>query len=61
MVGIRILAVSLGDIRAEHAVINSSAGFAVDEGLDSLDARGSQGPAVDDDGFARDEDRAAVG
>ena len=61
MVGIRILAASLGDIRAEHAVIDAPAGLSVDEGLDSLDARGSQDPAGDDDGFPRDEDRTAVG
>src|SRR5215213_1661206 len=61
MISIRVLAVSLGDIRAEHAVIDSPASFSVDEGLDSLDARGSKGPAVDDDGFAWEENRAAVG
>lgn len=61
MIGVRVLAVSLGDIGPEHAVIDSSTSFSVDEGIDSLDARGSEGPAKDDDGFARDEDRAAVG
>ena len=38
VIGVRVLTASLGDIRAEDAVIDAAAGLAVDEWLDPLDA-----------------------